>query len=279
MRISAKFITHAYRCAAAALLACAGFNTAHAETFDRVAIRVGGFVTRFDTVIRADEESGERGSEIDFNEELGLQEHDIIEFVGFEWRPWDRHEFGLNYFEETLAGTRQLRRDIVFRDVDFAVNATVHTRFDVDAFEFHYTWWPLMRERWALGVRFGYMDYRVLAEMNLLLGEQGETPDVRVSARVVEYIPAPSFGIDVRVTPAPDWRITANAGWFEASFKTVSPDIITMRVGTEYLAWENVGLWADFGVNRMHADVHSSSFDGALKIQEGGLRLGVTWRM
>ena len=249
------------------------------ELLDQFAIRVGGFATRFDTEIRRDDPDGGRGTDIDFDKELGLEDRQVIEFIGADWRPWKRHEFGLNFFREEYRGTRRLNRDIVFGEETFALDSTVRSELALQAFEFHYTYWPIARETWALGFRVGYMDFRLHTAIELLLGIDGEAPSMVAETEVTEYIPAPSFGVDLRAMATPRWRVSAHVGWFEAKFKNISPVVATARIGLEYLPWENLGLWADYGLHYLDADVHTSRFDGALRIYQGGLRLGVTWRI
>lgn len=245
---------------------------------DTFAFRVGGLVTRFDTTISSREDDGTT-EHLDFDRELGLQDRKLIESLAISGRPAQRHEIGLDYFNESLSGTRRLARDVRFQGETFPLATTVHSDFTLEAFEFHYTYWPVLHEHWALGMRFGFVDYRVRTRLRMLLGEQGEPPDVRVEAILDDDIPAPTFGLDLRIAPTSRWRFSTNVGWFEAEFKTVSPVIITVRSGVEFFLRRDLGLWVDYGMSHLDAAVHSSSFDGGVEIYEGGLRVGVIWRM
>lgn len=249
-----------------------------AEPLDEFSIRVGGYATHFDTRIRIDDPRGRRGSDIDFDSELGLEDQDLIEFVSTAWRPWRKHEFGLNYFHQTLAGGRQLQRELHYDDETFEVDAFAYTALTLESFEFHYTYWAVLREGWAVGLRFGHLDYRMATRIEVAERESGEHLLVRSSVS----IPAPNFGLDMRAELAEKWRFNASLGWLEADVGKFSPIITTLRFGVEYLAWEQVGLWADLGINRIASSVERLDEDdisGQIAIEEGGVRLGVTYRL
>ncbi|HEX7047955.1 MAG TPA: hypothetical protein VF275_10345 [Gammaproteobacteria bacterium] len=243
---------------------------------DTLALRAGGFLTQFDLAVHRAEDEDDR---IDFDQELGLEEHTLIESVSFAWRPWLRHEFGIGYFNQLLTGTRRLRRDLEFEDEVFPVATTVYSSFALESFEFHYTYWLFTNEDWALGPRFAFVDYRMRNRIEMLLGEAGEPPAVRVSALWQEHVPTPTFGVDFRYTPASNWRISANAGWFEAEFDKVSPVVASARAGVEYFFGDRLGIWLDYGLTHLDVGVRGSRIDGEVEIYEGGLRLGLVWRM
>lgn len=246
-----------------------------AEPLDEFSIRVGGYANHFDTTIRVDDPRGRRGSEIDFDRELGLEDRDVIEFISAAWRPWRQHEFGLGYFHQTLAGGRRLERELHYGEETFELDAFAYTALTLQSFEFQYTYWAVLREQWAIGLRFGHIDYRIGTRIET--GERGSNE--RLIVRTGGSVPAPNFGFDLRAELANKWRFNASLGWLEANVDKYSPIITTLRFGVEYLAWENVGLWADFGQNRIASGVDGKDIAGRVEIEEGGVRLGVTYRL
>ena len=251
-----------------------------AAPLDTFSIRVGGFLSQVNTEIRADDPlTGRQGSLIDFDQELGLEDRELIEFVGLAWRPWQRHEFGVSHFHERLEGGRRLGRDLEFAGHVFEFNADVYSKLVMESFEFHYTWWATVHEDWAAGIRFGYLDYRIATQVILLVSETGSSEVAGLRARTAYSFPAPSIGFDLRIQPAERWRVNASVGWLEADLERISPQILTARIGLEYLPWENIGLWVDAGLNHLDADIDREHVGGSVLIEEGGLRLGMTYRL
>lgn len=116
-------------------LALCGIAPAHAvEPLDEFSVRLGGYITRFDTDVRADGETS-GGTEIDLNRDLGLSDDEAIAFVAVTWRPWENHEFGLAYYGNESSATRELTRDIVFDGTTYEASASVDSKFDLDAYE------------------------------------------------------------------------------------------------------------------------------------------------
>lgn len=252
---------------------------AAATPLDDFAIRVGGLATHFDATIRADDPRGRRGSEIDFDRELGLEDRDVIEFLSMAWRPRERHELGVSYFHQTLAGGRTLERDLEFRGELFEFDAAVYSALTHQSIEFHYTYWAHLDERFALGVRFGHMDYRIATRIEVMSSDSGDPLESRLRVTTRSTVPVPSIGIDFRMRLAENWRLNASAGWLEANFRYVSPRITTARVGFEYFPWEKIGFWSDIAFNRVRASYQREWRSGMIEIREGGLRLGVTYRL
>src|SRR5262245_11558580 len=104
------------------------------EPLDTFSVRLSGYVSKFDTELRADGET-ERGTPVDLHRDLGLDNDNIIANIGATWRPWENHEFGLSYYTQSSDKTRQTRRTFEFEDNVYAVNSTVRADFDVDTYE------------------------------------------------------------------------------------------------------------------------------------------------
>ena len=67
------------------------------EPLDTFSARIGGYVTDFDTQVRADGET-RSGTNVDLQRDLGLDNRSTVAFLGVTWRPFDNHEFGLSYY-------------------------------------------------------------------------------------------------------------------------------------------------------------------------------------
>ena len=130
------------------------------EPLDTVSFSVGSYVSRFDTRIRADGQILD-GTTVDLSRDLGLDPDDLLAFARLTWRPFDRHEFGLSYFNNDVSIEHRLERDIVFEDELYLAGATVRASYDLDSIEAYYTWWGFSSETWALGPRLGVTVYRL----------------------------------------------------------------------------------------------------------------------
>jgi hypothetical protein len=142
------------------------------EPLDVFSARIGGYVTSWDTKVRADGETS-RGTQVDLDKDFGLDNSPTIGFVGVTWRPWDHHEFGLTYYQDSSSASRQVNRDIEFRDQTYPVNSVVSAEVSVDAYEAYYVWWAGTRENWAIGPRVGMIWYSLDMKLALQVDANG----------------------------------------------------------------------------------------------------------
>lgn len=247
------------------------------EPLDTFSIRIGGYVSKFDTEIRADGETS-RGTTLDLKRDLGLGEDDTIGFVGLTWRPWDHHEFGLSYYRNGSDSTRTLQRDIEFDGTVYEASATVQTHFDIDAYEAYYVWWAASHENWALGPRVGLVWYSIELGIDLRVAANGEQAGGTLDREVSTDLPAPTIGGSWRWAPSAQWRITAEAGYFTTNINDIDADVTFGRAGVEWYPWERVGFSLDYVLNHVDASADKSSFSGNFDFTDSGLRLGVVYR-
>ncbi|MET0581688.1 MAG: hypothetical protein ABWZ08_06935 [Pseudoxanthomonas sp.] len=247
------------------------------EPLDTFSARIGGYVSTFDTEVRADGETTE-GTDIDLERDLGLDEEDAIGYVGLTWRPWEHHEFGLAYYGNDLEGTRVLERDISFDGEIYEASATVRTKFGVDAYEGYYVWWAASHEDWALGPRLGLIWYRADMSLDVTVDAGGEQGEGSASGSISADLPAPTIGGSWRWTPADDWRISADAGYFAADINGIDADVTFGRAGVEWFPWDGVGFSLDYVISNIKADASKDSFNGHFEFVDSGVRLGAVYR-
>lgn len=247
------------------------------EPLDTFNIRVGGYISKFDTELSADGETS-RGTRIDLHRDLGLDQDNIIAFVGANWRPFEHHEFGFAYYQDSVDGTRQLHRDISFNGTTYQANATVRTDYDLDAYELNYTWWAASHERWALGPRLGLIWYKIGLSIDLELDANGNQVGGTVGDSVSADLPSLNIGGSWRWTPADDWRISAEAGYFQANINDIDADVTFGRLGVEWFPWDQFGFSLDYTINHIDASVEKSRYHGDFDFTDDGLRLGAVYR-
>lgn len=260
-----------------ALLAAWPMQALAVEPLDVFSVRVSGYISRFDTDMRADGDTA-RGTQIDLRRDLGLDDEKAIAYVGLTWRPFDHHEFGLGYYRDDLGKTRQLQREIVFDDSVYQANATVRSEYDLKAYELRYTWWAASHDNWALGPRLGLVWYKISLGIDLQVQAGGAAGGTGANEEVSADLPAPSIGASWRWTPGEQWRISAEAGYFTADINDIDADVTSARLGVEWYPWQRFGFSLDYTINRIKADAQKNQFNGNLKFTDDGLRLGAVYR-
>ncbi|GAB3509408.1 porin family protein [Pseudoxanthomonas daejeonensis] len=265
--------------ATAALLATTALDCHALEPLDTFSARVGGYVTEFDTKMRADGQADD-GTRIDLERDLGIDQNNVLAIIGATWRPWEKHEFGLSYYQDDGDATRQIDRDIEFDGVVYPVSSTLRANLNLDAYEASYVYWAMDRDSWVLGPRLGLIWYSIGLGLSLEVDANGNpVGSGGISNSVSADLPAPSIGGSWRWVPGnSDWRLSADVGYFTANIDNVDADVTTGRFGVEWFPWENWGASLDYTMRRIEADAQGNSFDGNFRFIDSGLRLGVVYR-
>ena len=246
---------------------------------DTFSARLGGYITQFDTKLRADGETT-RGSEVDFDKDLNLGQGNAIANVSLTWRPWENHEFGLGYYQDDNSADRRIQRDIIFNGTTYPTQSTLHAESGIDTYEAYYTWWMANNDSWALGPRVGLVWYAMDLSLELTIDANGNTVTNGVRNKVSADLPVPTLGGSWRWVPAgySDWRISADAGWFRANAGGIDGDVWFGRLGVEWFPWEQWGFSLDYTATKINVDSNKDTFNGNFDFLDSGIRLGGVYR-
>lgn len=264
-------------------LACVGLlapSQARAvEPLDTFSFRVGGYITSWDTKVRADGQT-QRGSQVELDRDFGLDDSATIGYVGLTWRPWESHEFGLTYYQDDADATRTIARDITFRDTTYQANSTVSVDVGIDAYEGYYVWWAAQKENWTLGPRVGLVWYRLDMAMALQVDVNGNAAGGAFREEAQADLPSLTLGGAWRWTPGGHnaWRIGADVGYFKANVNDVDGDVTFGRIGVEWYPWERSGFTLDYSLSKISVDARKTDFIGNLDFIDSGLKLGYIYR-
>ena len=200
------------------------------EPLDTFSFRAGGYISTFDSEVRADGEVS-NGTPIELDRDLDLDQDNAIAFLSATWRPFDRHEFGLAYYQDDVSATRQLQRDIVFDDTVYPASGTVRSDFDVSAYELSYVWWAASHDNWAMGPRLGLVWYDIELSIALELDVDGNQTDGSISDSVSADLPGISPPTSATWMPmccsrAGRWSGTRGNAWASGS---TTPSATSMR--------------------------------------------------
>lgn len=139
------------------LLACcvAGRATAQQLSNSRGAVNLGAFITDRDSSTRINAETGEIGTDVDLEKDLGLDRSDSVFRIDGHYKFNDRHRIDASWFDLSRSSTRQIDREIEWNGSEYTLGATVNSAFDLDIYKLAYTWSFLRREKGYLGASAG----------------------------------------------------------------------------------------------------------------------------
>lgn len=243
-----------------------------AAVLDRWSLAAGGFAVNVDADVRVDGTT-ETGRDVDLSRDLGVNPDKRVGYFSVGWRPFEHHQFDFSYFSDSNSGTRSTDREITIGDETFVPGTELHTDFGVDTYDFAYTWWIKADRRQAIGLQFGLIDYSIDLHVQTE-GGVGGGRDVSASAD----LPAPKIGFGYRLAFGSGWRFVAGASAFKANIGAVDARVTDARAAVEYYPWDRFGVRLQYSLNRIHADVDESDYDGKVALRSSGVQLQVVAR-
>ncbi|RDI96965.1 hypothetical protein DVT68_18930 [Dyella solisilvae] len=249
---------------------------------DNASITVGMFANNFSGSIRADGNTKNSGTRLDFSRDLGEGGTQWLPYIAASWRPWDRHEFELSYYHFEVSHDKTLDRDLVFNNQTLEVGTDLHSKTTVDAINLTYRYWAWIGDQAAFGVTGGLQNYSFdlkLSGTAFASGPNGTNSGSRsATAKASTDLPNPSIGVAYRWQMAPWARLVVDAGAFKANIGNVDATLYNARLGAEFYPFGNWAIVPQFMFNRINADVTGSRFNGNATFRFRGGQLLVKYR-
>ncbi len=243
--------------------------------FDRFSLDFGGFYSTASTELRLDAESGEFGTTIDLEDDLGLDESDTLLNLGLGFVIGRRHEVNLNYWQLSREGTQTIAEEIEFGDLTFPVTADVTASFENRFLELSYTYWALRRPRAGFGVSLGVAGIAVEAALEgeaIVGGLRGGTFAAREEASA--DVPAPSAGLRFKYALLPKLRLRLGARVLpEVDVEDFTVSYFDWAVALDYLLVEHFGIGVAYTGFTIQADAEESGFRGEAEYTNDGIQL------
>ena len=116
---------------------------------------LGSFIPVSNTTVQVSIKGGASGTEIDFENDLGLDKGKFTILGNFQWRISRRSRLSLNYYNIPRSGSRVLSKDIVFNGQTYPVSASINSSFNTRVYQISYGYAFLAKPKYELGVLVG----------------------------------------------------------------------------------------------------------------------------
>lgn len=249
-----------------------GLSTAQEyNLFDRFSVSLGGSALDLSTTIRLDSTDLDFGTKISFEDDLGLSANKIVPALGFKALIGRRHHIDASWSKADRGATSQSLSEIEWGDITIPGGSAVTLSFDQEQLSAAYTYYFMLRDRWALGVRGGL---RVLS-LQTFLGIR----DTDISDEGDTSAPLPFIGFSFRYGIMPRLRLISNFGWLSLEVGDVDGSQILADAAVEYLVWKNASFGFALGYASLDVNItDGESFRGSADLGAWGGNLFVKGR-
>lgn len=202
------------------------------------------------TEMGLDSETLGTGTTLTFEDDLGLSSSEAIPSLAFEWQIARKHRLAVRWQDITRDSTAQALTEIEWGDEIIPIDASITLAFDITQYFIDYTYYPWVKEKWALGFGLGirWMDLKVeLQWEEENLGSGGDNVD--------QAAPLPYLYFEYRRMFSDHWRFIAGAGWLSLSIDNFSGGNYVGRASIEYLAGNRWSFGAAINLANANVDI------------------------
>ena len=235
-------------------------------------LQLGGFRADTDTTVRLDSTTLGRGTELNFEDDLGIKDSKTLPEFSFLWRINPRHGIEGSYVTLNRSGSRTISRTIQFGDVIYPVSTTVNSKFDSDVFRVAYRYSPINENG---------------NELALLLGAHYTTFDVAISSALGTLsesasldVPLPTIGARGRLRIADNWRLSGFAQLLKLKVGDYDGSLVNASAGIEwmFLPQAYVGLGYTYYRYDLESEKNNARGEFTYRFSGPALYLGFAFR-
>jgi uncharacterized protein involved in high-affinity Fe2+ transport len=122
---------------------------------ERFKIAAGYYFVVNNTNVSVGNNNGMIGTDIDFENDLGLQKNSSSFFGNIQWRSTSRSRFDLSYYGLNRKSTYTIKKTFDFGDNTYNINTTINAFFNTDIYRFSYGYAILSKPKYELGLLIG----------------------------------------------------------------------------------------------------------------------------
>ena len=237
---------------------------AQSDDDTRFSISLGVFLTNRDSQTSLDGVGGARGTDVDLEDDLGLDNKDSVFRVDAFFRFNDKHRLDFSAFDLSRSATINIQRDIEWNGTLFPLNTAIDSDVDLAIYKLAYTWSFLHGENSSLGVTAGLY----IADVGtLIVGELiGEREGHGATA------PLPVFGLRGRYDFSDKVSFRGAAEFFALEYQDFDGSLYDIYAGIDYQLFDHVAIGLGINSVKMDIGITKTYFDGKLDWQyDGGL--------
>jgi hypothetical protein len=214
--------------------------------YDKFQVSVSAAGVILSTTVRLDTDEGP-GTEVNSEDDLGLERVALRPRIGVRWRPGRRHELEASYLFISRSGQKTLEGDITIDSVTYTAGAELESRIGQSQLGVNYRWAIHAAERSQFGLNVGlgatFFDASWLGSASISNGSGTVADSVLLEESVVG--PSLTLGGFGRWRVADRWYIEADLGALYVPVDNIKVGILQGGAAVRYFPLDWLGT--EFG--------------------------------
>jgi hypothetical protein len=214
--------------------------------FDRFNFKLEASAVGMKTAIRLDSATLGKGTTLNFEDDLGLDDRRVIPSLSFEWQISRKHRLAARWQDLQRGSNTQVLEEIEWGDEVIPIESNISLDFQVEQVLLDYTYYPWVNERWAGGFGFG------LRWMDLLTALKVE--EIELEDQLDVAAPLPYFNFEYRRMLSDRWRLKGGLGWFFLDLGDIAGGQWIGRLAVEYITDRRWGFGIAVNASAINVD-------------------------
>ncbi|WP_316634991.1 hypothetical protein [uncultured Flavobacterium sp.] len=227
----------------------------------RFKVTAGAFFPVNNTQIEVGTNNGNRGTEIDLENDLGFSKSSSSFMGTLEWRISRRSRLDFEFFALDRTSTKTLEKQIDFGDHTYEVNTRVSALFNVQIARIAYGYAFLSKPKYEAGLLIGahvlFADLGLRVEANQAVAEYSDSFNFTA--------PLPDVGIWGEFVLAKRWGLYVNANYLAVKIDNIDGRIVSYNLAVSYNVHKTLSLTAGYTGLNFKVDAVKDRLNGFLK--------------
>jgi len=210
----------------------------------------------------------DQGATLNFEDDLDMGNQQTIPTLDFEWQIGKRHRLAARWQNLSRDSNSQALTEIEWGDEIIPLDSNISLSFESVQLFVDYTFYPWVKERWALGFGLGFRYVDLTSNLSWTL-EGGQV--IEGSQRADVAVPLPYLNIEYRRLLTEHWRMILTGGWLGITIGDDSGSQWVARAGFEYLIGKRWSVGGSVNIATIDLDANDIKDDDGI----GTLNLSV----
>lgn len=235
-------------------------------------IEAGVFVPSISTTVRLDSTSGEEGTEVSLEGDLGYSDQKTLPLFQATWRISKNWLVQLDYVNLDRSSSKTLEGEIEWPPDEgeyFPIGAEVSSFFDFESARVAGAYIFKSGKRGELALVFGLHVTSAGVGIDLTADIAGETGSVGEDASVTAF-PLPSIGLHWGTRFGENWSVRLRGDFFYLKYDAYSGGLLSARADLSYHLSRNWAIGAGLNYYHIYAKAQSSNFTGKFDFRYWG---------
>lgn len=223
---------------------------------ERGSIVIGEFVTNRNTSARFDSDTGNPGTDVDMEGDLGLESSTSVTRAGGYFWITHRQRIDVSFFDLSRSATHKIDKTINFDDKTFQINTAVTSNNHLQITKLDYTFAFLDRDKWYLGVTGGLY----VMQTGLSLSE----PTLGTYSSEGLTAPLPVVGFRSDYGFGKHWNLRGSFQWFGLDTGDYGGHLTDTYLGVDYGFGKRFAIGLAYDTVSMNVEANKTHVKGRI---------------